>query len=316
MSSMHCMWPRIASLLALLPPAGCSTTPLQGPDPGSAEIQVEREFIVRAGMPLDEFIRAAGEFVGIEIVVTPGLEDAVKDRAIRSFGLQSVPREDFVPFLQTQLMTNMMCDTSSLPWRVRAATRNDLKRLGFRVCPFYVLPEELDEYANREVELSTILSVPDSVVRDLLASLHFEASGLQLLQAGEDSLVVQGPAATVVAVAEFVRACAERDSRQALPFGVPERDMSIAELIGVARELLEVEIAVAPGLVEQLKQTPVVAFGAERLDRDGFAQFFEIQLFINDIVWDRSDSPSVVRPMSEGDLQGRCSKEILVPEDL
>ena len=98
---------------------------------------------------------------------------------------------------------------------------------------------------------------------------------------------------------------------------VAPREMSLAQLVVTVEELLEVEIEVVPGLEARLEETPVLPFGPERIPVDGLEQFVQIQLFVNDLIWVRTDRSVVVRPVVAGDrgVKG-CKKNYQLPEDL
>ncbi|QDU67196.1 secretin N-terminal domain-containing protein [Engelhardtia mirabilis] len=186
-------------------------------------IQAEGDFFILnfaekeddEGMSLLEFIKACEQATGLQFIVPKEASDELKNETVRMIGTKRIPKQDFYSFFQIiMFIHNFACvEVGAPPLTVTViqslASSNARTQGSIRQKSIYVLPEELDGYADQPATLiTTVVTLPHTDVRQLsnsLRSLITDQNTLNMVPAGNsDSLILQGFGSYIVQLAKLL----------------------------------------------------------------------------------------------------------------
>ncbi len=157
----------------------------------------------QSAMTLEQFVKTCQEATGLNFVVPPDSESLLSTQKVRMFGQKRIPKRDFYSFFQIIMFINdFACiEVGSGPLRVivvqQLSQANGRTGTNIKQRAEYVLPDELDRYADEPATLiTTVVTLPNVDVRQLSNSLRALMSDnvtQNMLPVGNsDSLVLTG----------------------------------------------------------------------------------------------------------------------------
>jgi general secretion pathway protein D len=199
---------------------------------------------------LEQFVKVCQQATGLNFMISPDSDAQLKQGKVRMFGTKRIPKKDFYSFFQIILFINdFACirvgrDPLSvivIQQLTQASPRSAVKQRAE-----YVLPDELDRYADEPATLiTTVVTLPNTNVRDLSNSLRAltpDQATQNMLPAGSsDSLILTGFGSNIWQLAELLYLINEKSA-------VPEPILPVFDRIKL--EFADAEDAA--DIVEQL----------------------------------------------------------------
>ena len=231
-------------------------------------IQQEGDFFIlnfskdpNQGISLEEFVALCEQATGINFTYEDTTQQQLKTKKVFLSGTKRVPKDDFYEFFQIVMIINDFVCVEVGPPHISVVSIQSLtgNRAGtLRTKTEYVLPEQLDEYADQPAVLvTTVLHLPNVDVRALSTSLRgllTDTNTQSLIAAGEHSVILQGFGSYVAALAELLY--------------LVDRESALADDVVPVFDVLPLEFA-APedvaDLLEQLIESRNRAAGARRI---------------------------------------------------
>jgi general secretion pathway protein D len=195
-------------------PTGQEVPPIQ--EEGDSFILNFAEKEGEDGMSLYQFIKACEQATGLQFVVLPDSTQALDQEKVRMIGTKRIPKRDFYSFFQIIMFihnyacvevggdaTSVIVIQSRSPQGARAGQNNITQKTE------YVLPEELEQFADQPATLiTTVITLPNTDVRNLsnsLRSLITDTQSLNMVPAGNsNSLILQGYGSYIVQLARLL----------------------------------------------------------------------------------------------------------------
>ena len=237
-------------------------TPLEAQEAGAPgkipEIQVAGDFYVLnldetgQGIDLEWFTKLCEQATGINFTYDEPTGQALAATKVRLFGEKRIPKDEFYSFYQIIMFIHGYILTKVGPDHLAVVLIQSLapspqQRTNLRNEAIYVLPDELDEYADQvATQVITVLHLPHTDVRTLGNSLRgltsADPSGQQgVIPVGNtNSVILSGFASNVASMARILRLVDEESAR----------DTSVSPVF----EVLKLEFAAAEDLADILEQ--------------------------------------------------------------
>lgn len=173
------------------------------------------------GMKLEEFVKRCQEVTGLNFVISKDSRDQMRNEVVQMLGSKRIPKQDFYAFFQIIMFIHdfacievgppglsvIVIQTLTGP---RGAQQGTIKQRAI-----YVLPEELERYADQPATLiTTMLTLPNTEVRALTNALRplLDANTQNFLPAGgSNSVLLTGFGASIYQFAQLLFAI-DRDS--------------------------------------------------------------------------------------------------------
>lgn len=253
----------LAALTLLAPPAAALQNPAQGQPPAQGKvppIQDVGDFYVlnfdETGVPeesmtLEQFVKICQDVTGINFTYTKDTASVLKITPLRMFGSKRIPKGDFYSFFQIMMIINDFVCSKIGPDHLAVVVITSLNaqsRTGLRNDAVYVLPEDIDHYADQPATLiTTVLDLPHTDVRTLsnsMRSMFTDANTQQIIPVGNsNSLILTGFGSSVASIAKmlkFVDAASTKGDDLVPEFEVlPLEFASAEEISSTIEELLE-----------------------------------------------------------------------------
>ena len=241
------------------------------------------------------------------------------------FGEKRMRKEDFYLFFQIQMFINDFVCVEVGPQHLsviliqslaagRAGSQNIKQRSK------YVLPEELDEYADQPATLiTTVLNLPNIDVRQLSTSLRgllTDTNTQTLLAAGDHSVILQGFGSYIASLARLLL-IVDAESAE------PEDALPIFEVIPLEYAAAEDVADLLEDLLDQLRRAERQGRGRSRRNQGGEGQGVSGPLVGGEvettILVDARTNSLLVMAMPEEmprikDLVARLDVEVIEPE--
>jgi len=226
--------------------------------PGSADLADTGDFYVLTidengeGLDLLWLTKMCQLATGKNLTPDRGIDTQLKDTKVRMFGQKRIPKAEFYEFYQILMFINGFTITRVGPdhlavYLIQAAAGQPAGRQTgtLRDEAIYVLPEELDQYADQvATQIVTVLHLPHYDVRTLGSTLRplipNDNPGGIMPVGSTNSVVLRGFAPGVVALARILRLVDEEAAK----------DIGIAPLF----EVIPLEFAAAEDLADILEQ--------------------------------------------------------------
>lgn len=186
-------------------------------------IQEEGDFFIlnfaekqdEEGMTLLQFIKACEQATALQFIVPKDAHDELANETVRMIGTKRIPKRDFYSFFQIiMFIHNFACvEVGAPPLTVivlqsLSGARGNAQG-SVRQKSIYVLPEELDDYADQPATaITTVVTLPNTDVRQLsnsLRSMITNQETLNMVPAGNsDSLILQGFGSQIAQLAKLL----------------------------------------------------------------------------------------------------------------
>lgn len=266
----------LASALALA--GGAAAAPVVQDDP-IPPIQEEGDSYVinfaessqpDEGISLAEFVKICQEATGKNFTYLDDTETLLANQQVRMFGTKRIPKRDFYSFFQIMMFIHQYACISVGPPHLEVTVVQSLTqqagRSNIKANAIYVLPEQLEDFADQPATLITTVVTLDNVdVRQLATSLRPlmpDQSTQSMLNAGNtNSLVLTGFGSNIVHLARLLRIVddASRIDEEVLPqFAVVPLEFASADDIA---ELIDQLLEASRSVVEQQRRNEAQAQG-------------------------------------------------------
>ncbi len=252
------------SLVPLLAPAPFAAA-LQGPPGGAGQAGPPDSPVLEEGdsyvlnfdetqegsVTLLDFIKICEEATGINFTHGDEVLQELQTKKVRIFGVKRIPKEDFYSFFQIVMFINNFVCTRVGPEPLAIVVVQPISGPGGRPSSkigneaIYVLPEELDEYADQvATPITTVLHLPNVDVRQLGNSLRTLSPDATMMQAiplaDTNSIILQGFASNIVSLARLLE--------------IVDRESAIDEDVVPTFEVIPLEFAAAEDVADVLEQ--------------------------------------------------------------
>jgi general secretion pathway protein D len=248
----------------------------QGPVP---TIQKQGDFYVlnfsedREDAPdLEYFVKLCQQATGQNFTYLDDTQTQLKGKKIRLFGTKRIPVEDFYRFFQIMMFIHDFVAVEVGPPHLSVvviqALNTPQQRGGIRQKTTYVLPEELEDYADQPaVLITTVLHLPNTDTRQLPATLRPLLADQQtqsLVSVGNtNSIILQGFGSQVAALARLLhivdRESAVEEEEGPLFDTIPLEFAAAEEVADLLDQLLEARSSGTRGVRPQQQQAEGVA---------------------------------------------------------
>jgi general secretion pathway protein D len=336
----------IASLAASLPLAGpapvvtavpAPVVPVVAPQRGRASdqgqdippIQEEGDYFILnfaekeddEGMTLYEFVKACEQATGLQFIILQESSTNLQNETVRMIGTKRIPKRDFYSFFQIiMFIYDYSCvevgagPTSVIVIQANTPTGGRGGGSSITQKSIYVLPEELEEYADQPAtQITTVVNLPNTDVRNLsnsLRTLQPDTNAMNIVPAGNsDSLILRGYGSYVVQIARLLYLI-DKESEEELP------PMPVFEYVPLEFASAD-EVA---DMVEQLVEAQREFFQNQGRNRPegGVAQNNQGQAEVKIVVDRRTNSLAITALPDDmprvKDLIARLDTEVIEPE--
>ncbi|HKX46323.1 MAG TPA: secretin N-terminal domain-containing protein, partial [Planctomycetota bacterium] len=184
-------------------------------------IQEEGDFYIvnfsedaQEGLTLDEFVKICQQATGLNFVVPQETTTLLQQKRVRMFGPKRIPKSEFYSFFQIILFINEFACVEVGPSPLSVIVIQSLSpvagaRSQVRQDAVYVLPEELDEYADQPATMiTTVVTLPNTDVRQLanaLRGMTQDQNTQNMLPAGaSNSVILTGFGSSIVQLAKLL----------------------------------------------------------------------------------------------------------------
>jgi general secretion pathway protein D len=229
----------------------------QGGGAAPAPIQAEGDLYILnfsesgdGALNLSQFVKLCQTATGRNFIVTDPVESQLKTVKVRMYGVKRIPKAEFYFFFQIMMFIHDFATIEVGPSHLSVTVIQSLTQParggqgGLKQRAVYVLPEELEQYADQPaVLITTVVTLPNTDVRNLTTSLRALQSDAQtqgMLSAGtSNSVVLTGFGSNIAALAKLLYVIDEASAQRDGPVPVFEKiDVEFASAEEVA-ELLE-----------------------------------------------------------------------------
>ncbi len=198
-----------------------------------------------------DFIKICEEATGINFTHGEEVLQELQTKKVRIFGVKRIPKEDFYAFFQIVMFINNFVCTRVGPEPLAIVVVQPISGPGGRPSTklgneaVYVLPEELDEYADQvATPITTVLHLPNVDVRQLGNSLRTLSPDATMMQAiplaDTNSIILQGFASNIVSLARLLE--------------IVDRESAIDTDIVPTFDVIPLEFAAAEDVADVLEQ--------------------------------------------------------------
>jgi len=212
---------KLALFLFLLAQA-VAANPQQGADdPVIPAVQEQGEFFIlnfsedpQETVSLEDFVKLCQQATGKNFTYSTETAGQLSQKKVRMFGTKRIPRDDFYQFFQIMMFINDFVTVEVGPRHLSVVVIQSLQGTGaqrnsVRQRTTYVLPEELEDYADQPaVLITTVLHLPNSNTRQLPATLRplmADATTQSLVSVGDsNSIILQGFGSQIAALARLL----------------------------------------------------------------------------------------------------------------
>ncbi len=227
------------------------------------EIQVAGDFFVLnldetgEGITLEWFTKLCEQATGINFTYDDITAGTLANTRVRLFGEKRIPMDEFysfyqiIMFINDFILTKVGPDPLSVVLVQPLTPQGGAQRSNLRNEAIYLLPEELDDYADQvATQVITVMHLPNTDVRTLgnsLRGLTNDPSGQQgVIPVGNtQSVILSGFASNVASLARILRLVDEesaRDTGISPVFEVIKLEFAAAEdLQSILEELLDAQ---------------------------------------------------------------------------
>ena len=228
-----------------------------GGAPSSAVVEEGDSYVLNfdetqeGSVSLLEFIKLCEEATGINFTHGEEARQELETKKVRIFGVKRIPKEDFYSFFQIVMFINNFICTRVGPEPLAIVVVQPISGPGGRPSTklgseaVYVLPEELDQYADQvATPITTVLHLPNVDVRQLGNSLRTLSPDATMMQAiplaDTSSIILQGFASNIVSLARLLE--------------IVDRESAIDDDIVPTFEVIPLEFAAAEDVADVLEQ--------------------------------------------------------------
>ncbi len=210
-------------LLALSSLALATTVVPQGDpdDPVIPAVQQQGEYYVlnfsedpKETVSLEDFVKLCQVATGKNFTYDKQVASELSAQDVRMFGTKRIPVDDFYQFFQIMMFINDFVTVEVGPRHLSVVVLQSLagpnqQRNSIRQRTTYVLPEELEDFADQPaVLITTVLHLPNSNTRQLPATLRplmADATTQSLVSVGDsNSIILQGFGSQIAALARLL----------------------------------------------------------------------------------------------------------------
>lgn len=296
-----------------------------GNDDEPAPIVQDGEFYIvsfsedeNSGLTLLDFVKNCEVATGLNFVVTKDTVQLLKNQTVRMYGTKRIPKDEFYSFFQIVMFINQFACVEVGPPPLTVIVIQSLAAGGRQGAAqatqkaTYVLPEDLEDWADRPATLiTTVLNLPNSDARALANSLRALAGNnpnQNMLPAGIHSLILTGFGSNVYELAQLLYLIDESSAIEepAPPIfdRIPLQEAAASDVQSIVEELLQAS--------QQLTDAALVDAGEQQQRRGGN------QVIAKILVEARTNS-LVVMAMPDDmprirDLIARLDTQVLEPE--
>ena len=173
---------------------------------------------------LEEFLNMCQEATGRNFTYNDGTQQALNDRKLVLYGQKRIPKADFYRFFQIMMFINDFVCVDVGPEHIKVTliqsltgTQAATATRGIKQKAEYVLPEDLEDYADQPATLvTTVLHLPNTEVRQLTTSLRtlFTDTNTQgMIAASDHSVLLQGFGSNIASLAKLLKLIDEEAGR-------------------------------------------------------------------------------------------------------
>ena len=273
-------------------------------------------------LSLADFVKLCQEATGRNFTYGEQTESALSEGRVVMFGQKEIPKQDFYAFFQIQMFINdLVCVEVGPPHisvtMIQSLTGNR-SASNLKQRAVYVLPNELEDYADQPATLiTTVLTLPNTEVRQLSTSLRAmltDTNTQTLLPAGENSIILQGFGSYIYSLARLLMIVDDTSAQ-------PDEVLPIFEVLPLEFAAAEDVSDLLEELLDQLRRSSNgnnrrAGRGAEGQGVAGPLQGQEVSTTI--LVDGRTNSLLVMAMPEEmpriKDLVARLDVEVIEPE--
>lgn len=204
------------------------------------------------GLSLLDFVKNCEVATGLNFVVTKETAQLLKQQTVRMYGTKRIPKEEFYSFFQIMMFINEFSCVEVGPPPLTVIVIQSLQQAGRQGTAAqqkatYVLPEDLEDWADRPATLvTTVLHLPNSDARALANSLRALAGNnpnQNMLPAGINSLILTGFGSNVYELAQLLVLIDESSAIEepAPPIfdRIPLQEAAASDVQSIVEELLQ-----------------------------------------------------------------------------
>ncbi|MEM7311426.1 MAG: secretin N-terminal domain-containing protein [Planctomycetota bacterium] len=172
---------------------------------------------------LEDFVNICQEATGRNFTYNDQTQSELKTKKLFMYGQKRIPKQDFYRFFQIMMFINDFVCVDVGPPHIAVTLIQSLTGAaatsgrGIRQKAEYVLPEDLEDYADQPATLvTTVLHLPNTEVRQLTTSLRtlFTDTNTQgMIAASDHSVILQGFGSNIAALAKLLRLIDEEAGR-------------------------------------------------------------------------------------------------------
>ncbi|MAB80709.1 MAG: hypothetical protein CMJ89_15265 [Planctomycetes bacterium] len=163
---------------------------------------------------LEYFVKLCQDATGLNFTYNSQTEQSLQSLNVVMFGEKTIRKEDFYPFFQIQMFINDFVCVEVGPPHISIILIQSLARTGggqanLRARAVYVLPDELETYADQPATLiTTVLHLPNLDARTIqtqLRALITDTATQSMIAVGTNSVILQGFGSYIYSLAKLLQ---------------------------------------------------------------------------------------------------------------
>jgi general secretion pathway protein D len=225
-------------------------------------------------LTLEQFVKSCQEVTGYNFTYTKETASQLAGLKLRMFGSKRIPKADFYSFFQIMMIINDFVCSKIGPEHISVVLISSLNantRGGLKQDAVYVLPQDLDRYADQPATLiTTIVDLPNTDVRTLsnsMRTMFTDQNTQQIIPVGNsNSLIITGFGSIVASIVRMLKLVDDASKAQSglvpefevipLEFASAEEiSETISDLLEASRRALQsrTQVAGAQGVTAPLQ---------------------------------------------------------------